>query len=39
MSWIILVFVGALVGLFVIISLLPIISEGSEYESLVQPRD
>ncbi len=36
MSLILIIIVAALVGLFVLLSLLPVISEGSDPESLVQ---
>ncbi len=39
MSWIVVIFVAALVGLFVLISLLPILSDGAERDSLIQLND
>jgi hypothetical protein len=39
MSLFVIVIVAALVGLFVLISLLPILSEGAEKDSLVQLHD
>jgi hypothetical protein len=39
MSWFVIVLVSALVGLFVLLSLLPILSEGIENDSLVHLPD